>query len=226
MWSKCNCCFNSQEECYRLILAKGGNHDLQDINGCTVSHILVVFDNMKMFDMAVECGAAINIENKLGLTPLTMAAYLAKCDMFFHIASIEREVYWQLGNVTCSAYPLKYLDTIHSQTGELQTKSALNLIVFGSKLEHLDLIEYVIVDLLNVKWKSFIRRTFYTQFLTFFLFFCLSSVCFLSRETTPENGTTSTCTNMTDMLNITNKIEEQTPEGLFGESLLKVSHIL
>ena len=31
-----------------------------------------------MFDMAVECGAAINIENKLGLTPLTIAAYLAK----------------------------------------------------------------------------------------------------------------------------------------------------
>ena len=36
-------------------------------------------------------------------------------DMFFHIASIEREVYWQIGNVTCSAYPLKYLDTIHSE---------------------------------------------------------------------------------------------------------------
>lgn len=142
-----------QEECYRLILAKGGNHDLQDINGCTVTHILTIFDNMRvaapvrmlvilqMFDMAVECGAAINIENKLGLTPLTTAAYLAKCDMFFHIASIEREVYWQLGNVTCSAYPLMYLDTIHSETGELQTKSALNLIVFGPKLEHLDLIE-------------------------------------------------------------------------------------
>ena len=28
-----------------------------------------------------------------------------------------------------------------SETGELQTKSALNLIVFGPKLEHLDLIE-------------------------------------------------------------------------------------
>ena len=77
-----------------------------------------------------------------------------RMDMFFHIASIEREVYWQLGNVVCSAYPLKNLDTIHSevniltvmdrpeltaiiQTGELQTNSALNLIVFGPKLEHL-----------------------------------------------------------------------------------------
>ena len=60
-----------------------------------------------MFDMAVECGAAINIENNQGLTPLTTAAYLARMDMFFHIASIERDIYWQLGNITCSAYPLR-----------------------------------------------------------------------------------------------------------------------
>ena len=51
---------------WRLILAKGGNFDLQDTNGCTVTHIMVVWDNIKMFDMAVECGAAINIENNQG----------------------------------------------------------------------------------------------------------------------------------------------------------------
>ena len=80
-WGEYRHCFAAvlnQEECYRLILAKGGNPDMKDINGCTVTHILVVFDNMKMFDMAVECGAAINMENKNNLTPLTMAAYLAK----------------------------------------------------------------------------------------------------------------------------------------------------
>ena len=37
-----------QEECYRLILAKGGNHDLQDINGCTVTHILTIYNNMRV----------------------------------------------------------------------------------------------------------------------------------------------------------------------------------
>jgi hypothetical protein len=51
--------------------------------------------------------------------------------MFFHIANIEREVYWQIGNVCCSAYPIEQLDTINSSTGELNTMSALNLIVFG-----------------------------------------------------------------------------------------------
>ena len=46
------------------MLSKGANHDLQDINGCTVAHVLVVFDLMRMWDMVVECGAAINIENR------------------------------------------------------------------------------------------------------------------------------------------------------------------
>ena len=32
----------------RLILAKGGNFDLQDTNGCTVTHIMVVFDNINV----------------------------------------------------------------------------------------------------------------------------------------------------------------------------------
>ena len=42
------CSFFLQEECYRLILAKGGNHDLQDINGCTVTHILTIYNNMRV----------------------------------------------------------------------------------------------------------------------------------------------------------------------------------
>ncbi|XP_023334395.1 transient receptor potential cation channel subfamily V member 6 [Eurytemora carolleeae] len=193
-----------QEECYRLMLSKGANHDLKDTNGNTVAHVLVVFDLMRMWDMVVECGAAINIENKAGLTPLTLAAYLARMDMFFHICSVEREIYWQLGNVTCSAYPLEYLDTIHSETGELQQKSALNLIVFGPLLEHLDLIEYVIVDLLQAKWNSFIRKSFFRQFFAFFVYFCISTVAFTLRPTQtfmgpcPANTTNGTLeTNIT-----------------------------
>ena len=50
----------------------------------------------------------------------------------------------------CSTLVHRYLDTIHSDTGEVNTISALNLIVFGPELEHLDLIEYIVVDLLKV----------------------------------------------------------------------------
>jgi transient receptor potential cation channel subfamily V protein 5 len=110
-----------------------------------------------MFDLAVESGASINIKNNLNMTPLTVAAYLARRDMFFHIVNMEREVYWQIGAVCCSAYPIEQLDTINSETGELNMQSALNLIVFGGLTEHLDLIEGVVVDLLQTKWKSFIK---------------------------------------------------------------------
>ena len=48
--------------------------------------------------MAYELGSLLNVRNRLGLTPLTLAAKLARRDMFFHILKIEREIYWQLGN--------------------------------------------------------------------------------------------------------------------------------
>lgn len=53
-----------------------------------------------MFDMAHELGSLLNVRNRLGLTPLTLAAKLARRDMFFHILKIQKEVYWQLGKVT------------------------------------------------------------------------------------------------------------------------------
>ena len=99
-WGEYPLCFAAvlnQEECYRLILAKGANHDLQDTNGNTTTHIMVIYDNMKMFDLAVECGAAINILNNQQLTPLSTASFLARTEMFFHIVNIEREIYWQIG---------------------------------------------------------------------------------------------------------------------------------
>ena len=49
----------------------------------------------------------------------------------------------------------RYLDTINSDTGDVNTISALNLIVFGAKLEHLDLIENIVVDLLKVGKNGF-----------------------------------------------------------------------
>ena len=48
--------------------------------------------------MAYEVGAELSIRNILNLTPLTLAARLARVDMFFHILKIEREIYWQIGN--------------------------------------------------------------------------------------------------------------------------------
>lgn len=47
--------------------------------------------------MVYEVGASLSIRNVQKLTPLTLAAKLARIEMFFHILNIEREIYWQIG---------------------------------------------------------------------------------------------------------------------------------
>ena len=84
------------------------------------------------------------------------------------------------------------------------------MIVFGAKLEHLDLIEYVVVDLLKVKWSSFIRREFFKQMFIFLTFFIIGMFCFVvrplpkgtcnlgaSNTTEFENNTTTTISTTT-----------------------------
>ena len=115
----------------------------------------------------------------------------------------------------------RYLDTIDSDTGALNTISALNLIVFGAKLEHLDLIEYVVVDLLKVKWSSFIRREFFKQMFIFLTFFIIGMFCFVvrplpkgtcnlgaSNTTEFENNTTTTPTTTTTSTTTTAMVTE------------------
>lgn len=171
----------SQEECYRLVLAKGADPDNQDTNGNTVLHMLVIYEKLSTFDMAYEMGASVNIRNVLNLTPLTLAAKLARVEMFFHVMNIEREIYWQLGSITCAAYPLEQIDTIDVNNGTISKDSALNLIAFGDKLEHLDLLEGVMIDLLKVKWNTFVKDKFYRQFYKFTAYFFISLVGFTLR---------------------------------------------
>lgn len=126
-----------QEECYRLVLAKHSDPNNQDINGNTVLHMLVIHEKLTTFDMAYETGANLHIKNVLNLTPLTLASKLARVEMFFHIINIEREIYWQLGSITCAAYPLEQIDTIDIRTGNISKDSALNLVVFGVSIRML-----------------------------------------------------------------------------------------
>lgn len=65
-------------------------------NNNNIICMLVCF-RQSTFDMAYEIGAELNIRNVQNLTPLTLAAKLARIQMFFHILKIEREIYWQIG---------------------------------------------------------------------------------------------------------------------------------
>ncbi|KAJ9591720.1 hypothetical protein L9F63_001748, partial [Diploptera punctata] len=180
-----------QEECYRLILARGANPDNQDTNGNTVLHMLVIYEKVGTFDMAYEVGASLSIRNNLNLTPLTLAAKLARIQLFFHILNIEREIYWQIGSITCAAYPLEQIDTIDIETGNISKNSALNLVVFGDKDEHLELMDGMLVDLLNAKWNTFVKFRFYRQFFLFLFYFLFSLVCFTLRPGPPPKPSTS-----------------------------------
>ncbi|XP_055619148.1 transient receptor potential cation channel subfamily V member 5 [Toxorhynchites rutilus septentrionalis] len=171
-----------QEECYRLVLARGADPDNQDSNRNTVLHMLVIYEKVTTFDMAYEVGSSLDIRNLQNLTPLTLAAKLGRVEMFFHIMNIEREIYWQLGSITCAAYPLAMLDTINIATGHINKDSALNLVVFGDKDEHLDLLEGVLIDLLKTKWNTFVKDKFYRQFFIFFWYFCVSLISFTLRD--------------------------------------------
>lgn len=170
-----------QEECYRLVLAKGADPDAQDTNGNTVLHMLVIYEKNETFDMAYEVGSSLGIRNVQNMTPLTLAARLGRVEMFFHIMNIEREIYWQLGSITCAAYPLSQIDTIDIETGNISKDSALNLVVFGDKDEHLELMDGVLIDLLKTKWNTFVKSRFYRQFYLFATYFFISLVCFLLR---------------------------------------------
>ncbi|XP_029680490.1 transient receptor potential cation channel subfamily V member 5 [Formica exsecta] len=192
-----------QEECYRLILARGADPDKQDTNGNTVLHMLVIYEKLTTFDMAYEVGASLDLRNVQHLTPLTLSAKLARIEMFFHILNIEREIYWQIGSITCAAYPLSQIDTIDVNTGTINNNSALNLVVFGEKDEHLELMDGVLIDLLNAKWNTFVKFRFYRQFILFYFYFVLSLISFTLRPgpQTDENAN-DTLTN-TNSFNIT-----------------------
>ncbi|RZC32734.1 transient receptor potential cation channel subfamily V member 6 [Asbolus verrucosus] len=178
-----------QEESFRLMLARGADPDAQDTNGNTVLHLLVILEKLDAFDMAYEVGAKLAVRNVLNLTPLTLAAKLARIDMFFHILNLEREIYWQIGSITCAAYPLSQIDTIDMETGHISKTSALNLVVFGDKDEHLELMDGVLIDLLNAKWNTFVKFKFYKQFFTFAFYFLISLVAFTLRPGPPHKDT-------------------------------------
>ena len=42
--------------------------------------------------------------------------------------------------------------------------------------------ENVVVDLLQVKWKSFVKREFFTKMFLYLVFFCLASFSFIFRK--------------------------------------------
>ncbi|XP_050521894.1 transient receptor potential cation channel subfamily V member 5 isoform X2 [Daktulosphaira vitifoliae] len=219
-----------QEESYRLMLARGADPNNQDTNGNTVLHMLVIYEKISTFDMAYEIGADLNIRNYQNLTPLTLAAKLARIQIFFHILNIEREIYWQIGSITCAAYPLTQIDTIDNDTGQISRNSALNLVVFGESPEHLEMIDGALVDLLNAKWNTFVKFRFYRQFFLFAFYFTISMLCFVLRPGPPPSGLKPPVSNYTSTTTMaTTPMEfldnESLPENIAYDEMIEITEL-
>ncbi len=74
---------------------------------------------------------------------------------------------------------------------------------FQKKIAHLDLIEGVVVDLLKVKWKTFIKREFFKQMFSFTIFFFISCFVYIGRPWEPEFS----CVDIEEAANMTNSSE-------------------
>ena len=92
-----------------------------------------------------------------GLTPLTLAAAMAHKDMYNHIIEKEREVFWVYGDVTCAAYPLENIDSIHND-GTINSESALHIIIHGDKVR-----DYLFFRIVLFEHKNDVRHSYSWQ---------------------------------------------------------------
>uniref|UniRef100_A0A915CLI6 Ion transport domain-containing protein n=1 Tax=Parascaris univalens TaxID=6257 RepID=A0A915CLI6_PARUN len=172
----------NQHDCFRLLRACKADPNMRDTNGNTVLHLAVIHELRDMFLLAHDLGARLDVKNNQKLTPMALAAKLAKKEMFDLILEIESDVLWNYGNVTCIAFPLGDIDTVDQRTGHLNQASVLSLVVYGDKSRHLDFLDGLLEDLLEAKWRAFGRRRFLFS-LAYYVVYDLSFyIALLTRE--------------------------------------------
>lgn len=173
----------SQDDCFRLLCAFGASPNSQDSNGNTVLHICTIRSNLQMFQLAIDMGGDLRVKNGRDLTPLMLAAYMAKQEMFDRIVQQERVVQWTYGGLLCAVYPLEDLDSIEPGTGKMNAISALTLAVFGKSPAHLTLLSGLLRNLLHQKWETYAKTRLFHQMRAFIVYFVVLFVCFLTRPT-------------------------------------------
>ncbi|KAL3104590.1 hypothetical protein niasHT_022301 [Heterodera trifolii] len=177
----------NQFDCYRLLRAKRADPNAQDTNGNACLHMTVIHENMEMLKLVYDSGGKLQLLNKQNLTPLTLAAKLAKKKMFEQILQLESEYVWDYGQASSVAYPLAKIDTINQETGDLNEDSALSLVVYGESTKHLELLDGLLEDLLEAKWEAFAKKRWFISLFGFCIFYVVSFVAFMSR---PFSATT------------------------------------
>ncbi|XP_006816006.1 transient receptor potential cation channel subfamily V member 6-like [Saccoglossus kowalevskii] len=177
-----------QEEIFKILREAGADPKRKDNNGNTVLHMMVIHNKKNMYDLAFSMGADTSLLNSQELTALNLAAKLGRKEMFDHALELERQVYWIYGNVTCAAYGLSGLDSI-DKIGNINEKSILHLVVNQEGMEHLDMMDGLIVYILREKWKSYARYRFLRRAAFFLLYLLLVTIAFYLRPGADLNPT-------------------------------------
>ncbi|CAF0893285.1 unnamed protein product [Brachionus calyciflorus] len=158
-------CFASKE-IYDYLIEKGADPNLQDTNGNTVLHVLVINNKLDMFQYATnhpKKKALLTIKNNQDLTPVNLAAKLGRKDIFEKLLELRNIEFWRYSNITCSAYQLDGLDTVDPD-GKIAWNAALSYIVNGETEDHLDMLEIGVVKrLLGDKWSTYAQRLFFKK---------------------------------------------------------------
>uniref|UniRef100_A0A914LMS4 Ion transport domain-containing protein n=1 Tax=Meloidogyne incognita TaxID=6306 RepID=A0A914LMS4_MELIC len=177
----------NQFDCYRLLRAKKADPNSQDTNGNACLHMTVIHENMEMLKLVYDTGGRLQLLNKQNLTPLTLAAKLAKKKMFQQILQLESEYLWDYGQASSIAYPLAKIDTINEENGNLNENSALYLVVYGESEAHLEMLDGLLEDLLDAKWEAFAKRRWFMSLFGFCFFYIIFSLAYMCR---PFSATT------------------------------------
>ena len=164
------------QKIYDLLIERNGNPSKLDRLKNGVLHLAVIHNQPDMYYHAVthpKTPADPDVCNIYDLSPLALAAKLGKTEMFDKILEISSRRYWSYNTVSCSAYPLKFLDSIGDK-GQTNWNSALMMIVQGRKDSHLDMVSNQVVDhLLDEKWRIF----GYWKFIRLLVAFIIHIVC-------------------------------------------------
>ncbi|XP_062518238.1 transient receptor potential cation channel subfamily V member 6-like isoform X2 [Corticium candelabrum] len=158
-----------------------------DANGNNVLHMMVISGLKHMYRfMLLECHCNDQHHNNRGFTPLSLAAYLGKSDMFHFILKLKCIPLWSYGKTCCALYPLQEIDTVSCRKEEKQM-SVISHVVTRNTVIHSEMIDGLIYAILQAKWKLYAKWRFFRQLAVFTVYIVLLTASLYLRPSKDSN---------------------------------------
>jgi hypothetical protein len=183
----CFAACTNQKDIVQFLVEEGADLSVQDSNGNTVLHLLVLHELVEMYNFILETfcmripqlANLQKIENANRLTPFTLAASMGQKTIFSYILEKRKLVQWIYGPVTCNLYPLDELDYSILPNGTFK-KGALQWIM---EKEQTNLLMHPrIIDLLTKKWNRFAEKEFWRRLIMTLIYLFVFTVTITMRH--------------------------------------------